>query len=129
MPSFRKKFLVDVRARHALALSMLVGVGLALTTTGCIRSRVILTTEPAGAEVTWRGQYRGVTPIEIPFKWYWYHDYTLEKEGYETVEKIERFRTPPWFLLPLDLFAEIIPVPIPDRRRRHYVLEKEEADF
>lgn len=96
--------------------------------TGCIRSRVVITSEPSGAEVIWRDEFRGQTPIEIPIKWYWYYDYTLEKEGYEPVVVLERIRTMPWFLMPLDLFAEMIPVPIPDTRRRHYVLEPAEPE-
>ena len=36
---------------------------------------------------------------------------------------LERLRTPPWFLLPTDLLMEMIPVPIPDQRERHFVLE------
>ena len=97
---------------------------------GCIRSRVTITSDPPAAEVIWRGEPRGVTPITIPIKWYWYYDFTLQKEGYEKKEIIERFRTPPWFIMPLDLFAEIIPVPFPDERERNYVLKpKEEKPF
>jgi hypothetical protein len=106
-------------------LQLLAVAAVALSLTGCIRSRVAMTSEPSGAEVIWRGQYRGVTPIEIPIIWYWYYDYSVEKEGYVPIEKVERFRTPPWFLLPVDFFAEIIPFPFPDRRERHYVLEEE----
>ena len=43
------------------------------------------------------------------------------------MEVVERFRTPPWFLMPLDLLMEVIPVPIPDNRYRHYVLEPKES--
>lgn len=96
--------------------------------TGCIRSRVTITSEPSQAEVVWRGEHRGVTPITIPFIWYWYQDFTIEKDGYEKMEVVERLRTPPWFLMPLDLFMEIIPIPIPDERERHYVLKKKEEE-
>lgn len=118
---------VPSRRRAPLALLAQAALVLALgaSLTGCIRSRVIMTSEPSGADVTWRGQYRGATPIEIPIIWYWYYDYTVSKDGYVPIEKVERFRTAPWFLLPVDLFAEIIPFPFPDRRERHYVLEKE----
>lgn len=93
---------------------------------GCIRSRVTITSEPAQAEVFFHGRPRGLTPIDIPYIWYWHHDIAVEKEGYERFETIERFRTPPWFLMPFDLFAELIPLPIPDHRYRHYVLKKAE---
>lgn len=106
----------------------LIPLALSLSLSGCIRSRVLITSEPSGAEVQWRGEHRGPTPIEIPFKWYWHYDYSLEKEGYEKVEILERLRTPPWFLMPVDLFAEMIPFPFSDRRERHYVLDPLEED-
>lgn len=93
---------------------------------GCLRSRVHITSEPAGAEVIWRGKPYGATPVTIPFIWYWYYDFALEKPGYKRLDVQERFRTPPWFLMPLDIVMEIVPVPIPDNRYRHYVLEPAE---
>ncbi len=117
------------RARPAgatcLAFMVLGALGLA-GASGCIRSRVTITSEPAQAEVFFHGRPRGLTPIDIPYIWYWHHDIVVEKEGYERFETIERFRTPPWFLMPFDLFAELIPLPIPDHRYRHYVLKKAE---
>ena len=95
--------------------------------TGCIRSRVTITSDPTGAEVIWRGKPYGATPVTIPFLWYWHYDIGLEKPGYKRLEVTERFRTPPWFLFPLDLLMEIIPVPIPDSRARNYVLEPVES--
>ncbi len=110
------------RAAGAGALSLL-----ALMAAGCIRSRVVITSEPNQAEVTFNGRPRGATPIEIPIIWYWYYDVKVEKEGYESIQVIERFRTRPWFLMPMDLVAEIIPVPIPDVRHRHYILKRREG--
>lgn len=114
------------RFSRRLHLLLLPAVALtALAATGCIRSRVEITSEPSQAEVIWHGEPRGVTPITIPFIWYWHHDIVIEKPGYERLEVVERFRTPPWFLMPLDLFMEILPIPIPDHRTRHYVLTPE----
>ena len=96
---------------------------------GCIRSRVEITsqvpgqTEDAHAEVIWRGQPYGATPITIPFIWYWYYDISLEKPGYKRLDTVEHFGTPPWFLFPGDLLMEIVPIPIHDTRHRSYVLE------
>jgi hypothetical protein len=109
------------RARCLPGLALLALAAFCLT--GCIRSRVHITSEPEGAEVIWHGQPYGATPIEIPFIWYWHHDIALEKPGYQRLETIERFRTPPWFLAPVDLLMEILPIPIPDNRYRHYVLQ------
>lgn len=108
--------------RFSLGLALLA-LGATTLLTGCIRSRVTIDSQPQGAEVIWRGQPRGATPIEIPFIWYWHYDFALEKPGYKRKEVSERFRTKPWFLMPVDLFMEIIPVPIPDKRYRKYTLE------
>jgi hypothetical protein len=88
---------------------------------------VEITSEPSGAEVVWRGEPYGATPITIPFIWYWHYDVALEKPGYQRLEADEHFRTPPWFALPLDLLMEAVPVPIGDTRHRHYALKPVQA--
>jgi len=112
---------VPVRSPRSLLLLLL-----ALTAAGalsaCIRSRVKISSDPPGAEVIWRGEPYGATPVTIPILWYWYYDFALEKPGYQRLEITERFRTPPWFLMPLDLVMELVPIPIPDTRERHYAL-------
>ncbi len=95
--------------------------------TGCIRSRVIITSEPPGADVTFKRTYRGRTPITIPIIWYWFYEIKLEKEGYETIETRERFHAPVWFYMPLDLIAEAMPFPIYDTKRLDYTMIPEEA--
>lgn len=95
-------------------------------TAGCaggIRSRAVITSDPSGATVFWRGEERGDTPIEIPFIWYWYYDIRIEKEGYQPLEAMERLRARPWFVFPLDLLMEIMPFPVSDTRRLHYELQ------
>lgn len=109
----------------ARLFTVLVLAAATLALGGCIRSRAVVTSEPENATVYWRGVERGETPIEIPFIWYWYYDIRLEKEGYQPLEVEEYLGTPPWFLFPLDLFAELIPVPLRDTRELHYQLEPE----
>jgi hypothetical protein len=74
-----------------LYLVCLVGI---LFVPGCIRSRVVVTSQPSGADVTVNNVYRGRTPITIPFGWYWYYDFVIEKEGYEKTKVQEHFRAP-----------------------------------
>ena len=128
LPRAPRHFTPGLRERWSrfvpLSLVALAALGLG----GCIRSRVTITSQPSQAEVIFQGRPRGVTPIDIPFTWYWEYDIVLEKEGYERLEVSERFRTPPWFLMPLDLFAELIPIPIPDHRYRSYVLTRKEEN-
>jgi hypothetical protein len=105
---------------------ILFGAALALLllpATACIRSRVIIESEPPGATVKFHREVRGETPITIPFIWYWYYEVELEKEGYEPLRTVERFRTPPWFIFPLDGIMELMPFPITDTRKRTYQLK------
>ncbi len=105
---------------------ILLGAALALlllSATACIRSRVIIESEPPGATVKFHRELRGETPVTIPFIWYWYYEVELEKEGYEPVRTVERFRTPPWFIFPLDGVMELMPFPIYDTRKRTYQLK------
>lgn len=89
----------------------------------CIRSRLIVTTEPPGATVTFHHEERGDTPISIPFIWYWYYEVKVEKPGYKPLAEVEFLAPRPWLVMPLDLVMEILPIPIIDNHRRHYVLE------
>ena len=110
--------------RKLILLTFLILILASLS--GCIRSRVVLTSDPAGADVTFNNYYRGKTPVEIPIIWYWFYDVKLEKDNYKTLEAQERFRAPVWFYMPFDLFCEALPFPIYDTKRRHYALQPEE---
>lgn len=94
---------------------------------GCIRSRVVVTSQPSGADVTVNNVYRGRTPITIPFGWYWYYDFEIEKQGYQKTRIQERFRAPLWCWMPLDLVMEAIPLNFYDTKHRKYVLKSVEV--
>jgi hypothetical protein len=117
----------DARRISHLRITAFLLLAFSINLAGCIRSRVVITSEPSEAEVIWRGKPYGATPIEIPFIWYWHYDFVLEKPGFHSLSVEERFRAPPWFLMPVDLFMEIIPVPFNDTRNRHYVLGREDT--
>lgn len=99
-----------------------------LAAAGCIRSRLLVTSEPSGAAVKIEGKEYGDTPVTIPFTWYWYYKVEVQKDGFEPVTSMEYLRTPPWFIFPLDFFAELIPYPLGDTRHRNYVLQPAPLD-
>jgi hypothetical protein len=104
---------------------LLVVAGLALimlTTSGCIRSRMRITSSPTRADVFVNDVHYGRTPVEVPFTWYWHYKIELRKEGYEPVARIERLRTPVYFLIPFDLIMEMMPFPITDTKKLDYEL-------
>lgn len=104
----------------ALFLVLLTAV---LPTTGCIRSKVLVTSEPPGAVVTMNGSNLGTTPTARPFAWYWFYDFEARKEGYETRSIRKRF-SPPFYMMPgPDFILELLPVNIHDTKRVHFVLE------
>ena len=108
-------------------LPVLVVFCLVFFFTGCIRSRVIVTSQPSGADITMNGVYRGQTPITIPFGWYWFYDFEVEKEGFQKLESRERFKAPVWFYIPFDLFLEAMPFRIYDTKRLNYSLVPSEV--
>ncbi len=108
-----------------LALVPVVLAGI-FAATGCVRSKVVVTSEPSDATITMNGVNLGETPLEHPFTWYWYYDFGASKEGYEPVLQRERFHAPPWLWPGLDLVMEAMPFFITDTKRVHLVLR--EAD-
>ena len=104
-----------------VALFLLVAVA---TTSGCVRSRVRVTSEPAGATVTMNGVHLGRTPVEQPFTWYWYYDFVVAKEGYAPTGERVRFRAPVYLWPGLDLLMEMMPFFVTDTKKVHFVLKQ-----
>lgn len=96
---------------------------------GCagVRQKVVVTSEPSGADVTMNAVHLGQTPTEVPFTWYWYYDFKAEKEGYKTAVKRERFREPFYLLPGLDLLMEMMPFHVRDTRKVHLELQRDNA--
>lgn len=104
-----------------LLLPMLAAILLA---SACgVRQRVIVTTEPSGAAVTMNGVHLGETPLEHPFKWFWYYDFIATMEGYQTTGERVRFRAPVWLWPGFDLLSEMMPFYVPSTKRVHLVLD------
>ena len=61
------------------------------------------------------GKEQGVTPADIPFKWYGTHALGLEKDGYNHLEKNITLKSPPYLWIPFDLVMELIPININDK--------------
>lgn len=57
------------------------------------------------------------------FLWYGTYDVQVRKEGYQTVSKPTRVWAPWWQIPPIDLLAELIPVPLADNHVIKYRLK------
>ena len=86
--------------------------------TGCVERRFVIESEPPGALVLMNGQPIGATPVDGHFVYYGRYQFTLIKDGYETLQVEENFR-PPWYeYFPLDFASEnLYPGKVEDIRR------------
>ncbi len=106
--------------RNACLGVVLLFAGLAA---GCVERRFVVYSDPPGALVYVNNQYVGATPVDY---WYVYHgkyQFTLVKDGYETLNIIQDIPAP-WYSLPgLDFFSEVMPFKIRDVRSFCYTLQ------
>lgn len=109
---------------HVRLLLFSTLMALTLSLFGCVRSKVVVTSEPSGATITMNGVNLGETPVEQPFTWYWYYDFIAEKEGYQSTGERRRFHAPPWLWPGFDLLMEMMPFYVHDTKKVHLVLEE-----
>lgn len=90
---------------------------------GGVDRTLVVESDPPGALVYLNDQEVGRTPAETPFLWYGTYDLALRQEGYQTVKVKPRVWAPWWQIPPLDLLAELVPIPLEDRRRLAYTMK------
>jgi len=77
-----------------------------LSSTGCVRRRLTVRTQPPGAQVFVDDQEIGTTPCSSSFVYYGTRKVTLIKDGYRT-ETLYQKLNPPWYQIPpLDFASE-----------------------
>jgi hypothetical protein len=105
--------------RLALLLSAALCAG------GCVERKFVIEAYPIGdpatnipAQVLRNGRPIGFTPVDDSFVYYGKYEFTLIRDGYETLHVVEDIK-PPWYQYPLiDFFAENVwPFKISDVRR------------
>jgi hypothetical protein len=105
---------------------------LAAANAGCVERRFLITSEvpgmppgmDAGAMVSITGARQGPTPLDSWFVYYGNYHFTLEKDGYETLQVDQNIPAPWYEWPPLDFFVETIwPFKVRDVREFHYVLQ------
>jgi len=94
--------LTNPLSRLALAAALFA----ALSSTGCVRRRLTVRTQPPGAQVFVDDQEIGTTPCSSSFVYYGTRKVTLIKDGYRT-ETLYQKLNPPWYQIPpLDFASE-----------------------
>ncbi|MDG2384960.1 MAG: PEGA domain-containing protein [Pirellulaceae bacterium] len=95
-------------------LSLLI---IGLVSTGCVRRRMTVRTDPPGATVYVDDQEIGTTPVSSSFVYYGTRKIQVVKDGFETETVMNRMRAPWYQIPPLDFFSEnLFPREIRDER-------------
>jgi len=113
---FAARALPPTVAKARLLIAALLTVQ-AIASSGCVRRRLTVRTNPPGAQVFVDDQEIGTTPCSSAFVYYGTRKITIMKDGFRT-ETIFQKIPPPWYELPpLDLFTEnVVPREIRDER-------------
>ena len=111
---------------HTRLLTLvLLGVPLAASP-GCGVQRTLqVESDPPGALVYLNGDEVGRTPMRKNFVWYGTYDVQLRKEGYVTESADTKVWAPWWQIPPIDLLAEVLPLPLQDNHVVKYRLTQE----
>lgn len=89
---------------------------------GCVERTMTLDSTPPGALVYLNDQEIGRTPLTKDFLWYGNYEVIVRAEGYETLKTTSNVKAPWWQWVPIDLFAEILPIPFKDHQQFTYTL-------
>jgi PEGA domain len=88
-----------------------------LLSSGCVRRRMTIRSNPPGAVAFVDSQRIGVTPVSTPYTYYGTRSIQLFKDGYEPLTVKQPFSVPWYEYPPLDFFAENLwPYEIRDER-------------
>jgi len=89
---------------------------------GCVERTLQIQSEPPGALVHLNGEEVGRTPMRKTFLWYGPYDVQLRKEVYVTRSEQTRVWSPWWQVPPIDLLAQLLPLPLQDNHAVTYRL-------
>lgn len=88
-----------------------------MVSVGCVRRRMEIRTNPAGASVYVDKKFIGNSPISTSFTYYGTREIEVVRDGFRT-EKIFKKMSPPWYQIPpIDFVSEVLwPQEIRDER-------------
>ena len=93
-----------------------------LLSTGCVRRTLTIKTEPPGALIYMNDAPQGTSPVTYDFAWYGWYRVMARKDGFARLDDRRLLRCPVYLWIPLDLFMELLPLPIHDTRVWSYTL-------
>lgn len=73
---------------------------------GCVERRLMIRSEPAGADIVVNGRHVGIAPVNVPFDTYGTFEVMATHPGRKRLRTAVEARPPWWQYLPLDLLVE-----------------------
>ena len=120
---------------HARSVCSVYGVRLALLGAalignfcgcGSVHRRMMIRSDPPGALVLVEGEEKGYTPMAMDFTYYGTREFTLIKDGYETLTVIQKVKTPWYQIVPIDFFSDnLLPFKVTNRHELSYPLKRQ----
>jgi hypothetical protein len=89
---------------------------------GCVERTMVIDSNPPGALVYFNDQEIGRTPIRRDFYLYGKYDTQVRQDGFETLKTTTSVNPPIYEWIPIDLLAEILPIPFHDTQHFTYTL-------
>jgi hypothetical protein len=100
-------------------LSLLFAAG------GCVERTLSIDSNPQGAMVVLDDEEIGRTPLRHDFQWYAKYEVIIRKDGYQTLKTTADVKAPIYEIPPLDLVADVLPIPFKDKQQFTYDLQLE----
>ncbi len=100
---------------------------LCLLPSGCMHRRMTIRSDPPGALVMLEGKEYGYTPVAIDFTYYGTREFTLVKDGYESLTVMQKV-SPPWYQrFPIDFVSDnFVPFKVTNRQEFVYQMRPQE---
>lgn len=115
------------RSRRLKKFPLLFAACVFASGSGCVERTMTFQTNPSGAVVTLNGKEFGRTPVTKDFLWYGDYDVVVRKDGYHTYKTPLHVVAPVYQWVPLDLFAELLPIPFRDVKTYNFELHPDPA--
>jgi hypothetical protein len=118
----------DAAVRASLPFLGLLATAVIVTTSGCVKRTIRITSDPTGALVYLNDREVGRTPVDVDFVHYGTYDVRLTLEGHESQLTSGDAKSPWWDFVGIDFFAELVPADLESNVEWHFVLDPRPAD-
>jgi len=93
---------------HAVSGAAIAVVMLFAFLPGCVERKLLIRSDPPGADIYIDEEFRGTTPLDVPFTFYRARLIELRKEGFEPQRFLQSVPPPFYQIIPLDFVFEVL---------------------